>query len=143
MSLDSEGLWQSPDFFITLKAGSEEDHALLMASIFRTVKHEDTTDFAKFTKEERKKLVTKNDKNKEFLKLDGDETTKGEGTPGDDDPTAPKANDEETKMDLLQEDSPVGKKSSAGKKAKEERNETIDDRVFVCIGKTTDGSELR
>ena len=62
MALDTEDLWYSPDFVITLKAGSEEDHALLMASIFRTVKHEDMNEFIKFTKVERKKLVTKKDK---------------------------------------------------------------------------------
>jgi hypothetical protein len=34
-------LWCSPDFTMTIKTGTEEDHALLMASIFRTVKYED------------------------------------------------------------------------------------------------------
>jgi len=54
-----------------------------MASIFRTVKHEDTTDFAKFVKAEKKKLVTKNDKNKEILRLDNENGTPGKATPGD------------------------------------------------------------
>ena len=33
-------LWTSPDFTGIIKVGSEDDHALLMASIFRTCKLE-------------------------------------------------------------------------------------------------------
>ena len=97
---DTEGLWQSPDFTINLKQGSEEDHALFMASIFRTVKHEDTTDFAKFVKAEKKKLVTKNDKNKEILRLDNENGTPGKATPGDSEQQAAKEDSgEETKIE--------------------------------------------
>ena len=34
-------LWNSPDYTMTIKTGTEDDHALLMASIFRTCKYED------------------------------------------------------------------------------------------------------
>ena len=47
----SDNLWCSPDFVINIKAGTEEDHALLMASCFRTVKHEDQKEFDEFAKE--------------------------------------------------------------------------------------------
>ena len=39
--MGDSSLWCSPDFTMTIKVGTEDDHALLMASIFRTVKHED------------------------------------------------------------------------------------------------------
>lgn len=48
-------MWASPDFTLTKKVGTEIDHALLMASIFRTVKQEDLTEFTKFVKEMKKK----------------------------------------------------------------------------------------
>jgi len=38
-----------------------------MASIFRTIKHEDMTEFTKFSKECKKKVVTRADKDKELL----------------------------------------------------------------------------
>jgi hypothetical protein len=66
----SESLWCSPDFVINIKAGTEEDHALLMASCFRTVKHEDQTEFDQFVKEQKSKLVSRGDKDKALLKLD-------------------------------------------------------------------------
>ena len=49
-------MWTSPDFTSSIKIGSEDDHALLMASIFRTCKHEDLNEFNHFVKEEKKKL---------------------------------------------------------------------------------------
>jgi len=51
-----------------------------MASIFRTVKHEDMVEFTKFSKSEKKKVITRKDKDKELLRTevenpypDGDE----------------------------------------------------------------------
>lgn len=34
-------VWSSPDFILTMRIGSIEEHALLMASMFRAVKYED------------------------------------------------------------------------------------------------------
>ena len=42
-----------------------------MASIFRTCKYEDLNEFNNFVKEEKKKLKTRKEKEKELLKLDG------------------------------------------------------------------------
>ena len=63
-------MWTSPDFTASIKIGSEDDHALLMASIFRTCKHEDLNEFNMFVKEEKKKLKTRKEKEKELLKMD-------------------------------------------------------------------------
>ena len=67
LALSDANLWTSPDFTATIKVGTEEDHALLMASIFRTVKHEDQIEFNKWAKEEKKKTKTRADKDKELL----------------------------------------------------------------------------
>ena len=37
-------IWSSPDFVLTLRLGSVEEHALLLASMFRAVKYETTAD---------------------------------------------------------------------------------------------------
>ena len=37
-------IWSSPDFLLTMKVGSIEEHALLMASMFRAVKYETLAD---------------------------------------------------------------------------------------------------
>lgn len=52
---------------MTIKIGTEEDHALLMASIFRTVKHEDNTEFNKWAKEMKKAKTNKKIKEKKEL----------------------------------------------------------------------------
>ena len=54
-----------------------------MASIFRTVKHEDLKDFNKWREEEREKTKLRKDKDAEMLKID-DEMDYGEGTKPDD-----------------------------------------------------------
>lgn len=41
-------LWTSPNFTSVIRVGSEDDHALLMASIFRTSKHEDLKEYQQF-----------------------------------------------------------------------------------------------
>mgnify|MGYP001409350833 FL=1 len=43
-------MWCSPDFLVTRKIGTEEDHALLMASLMRTVKYENLAEFNKWAK---------------------------------------------------------------------------------------------
>ena len=129
MSASENAIWCSPEFTMSIKVGTEEDHALLMASIMRTCKHEDQLEFNKFAKEMRKKTVTRKDKDKELLTVDVG-TTK---TEGDDAETADgTTKDDETK------DKTEGKDGEEGK-----AGETVDDRIFVCLGKTTDGSEKR
>lgn len=43
-------LWCSPDYMLTQKCGTEDDHCLLMASLFRTSKWESREDFEVFRK---------------------------------------------------------------------------------------------
>ena len=131
---------------IGLKAGTEEDHALLMASIFRTVKHEDMAEYTKFVKAKKKDLVTRADKDKTLLatntenphpddgaeKIVGELTTKGETTTGGGGDGTPDTKAEETKTEEKKD-----------KKKGDLPNETIDDRVFVCIGKTPDELERK
>lgn len=38
-------VWSSPDFVLTMRLGSLEEHAILLASMFRGVKYETTADF--------------------------------------------------------------------------------------------------
>lgn len=61
-------VWSSPDFLLTIKIGSIEEHALLMASMFRAVKYESIDDVEREIREhpsQKKKL------NNELL-VDGD-----------------------------------------------------------------------
>jgi len=37
-------IWSSPDFLLSMKIGSVEEHALLMASMFRAVKYDSIKD---------------------------------------------------------------------------------------------------
>ena len=98
-----------------------------MASIFRTVKHEDNIEFNKWAKEEKSKTKTRGDKDKELLTVNvpggGGEEEKEEG--------------EETK-DAEDTKGETADGKTDGKEEKPEVVETVDDRVFVCIGKTTD-----
>lgn len=73
-NLGETSIWTSPDFTIQIKIGTEDDHALLMASIFRTCQHEDLSEFTEFANEERKKTVTKKDKDKKLLAVTDDKT---------------------------------------------------------------------
>lgn len=41
---ENDNIWSSPDFLLTMKVGSIEEHALLMASMFRAVKYESIED---------------------------------------------------------------------------------------------------
>lgn len=59
-----EEVWCSPDFTMTIKIGTEEDHALLLASLFRTVKHEDQQEFNKWAKLKKKQKTSKKIKEK-------------------------------------------------------------------------------
>lgn len=68
--LTDTSLWCSPDFTATRMVGTEEDHALLMASIMRTCKHEDQIEFNKNVKKEKKKFKPKDFADKKLLTLD-------------------------------------------------------------------------
>lgn len=52
-------VWCSPDFTLKRKIGNEFDHALLMASLFRTSKHETSKDFNKWCLQMRKEKKSK------------------------------------------------------------------------------------
>lgn len=52
---------------MTIKVGTEEDHALLMASVFRTCKHEELEDFDLFVKSELAKLVPRDAEDRALL----------------------------------------------------------------------------
>lgn len=43
-SHENPHIWSSPDFLLTMRIGSIEEHALLMASMFRAVKYESMED---------------------------------------------------------------------------------------------------
>ena len=60
-------VWTSPDFTLTIKVGTEEDHALLMASLFRTCKYEDMTEFKEWRNDMKKTMKTKKLKEKKRL----------------------------------------------------------------------------
>lgn len=55
---------------MTIKVGTEDDHALLLASIFRTIKFEDKDEFKKHAIECKKKTFTKKDKDKDLLTVE-------------------------------------------------------------------------
>ena len=67
LTVNDASLWCSPDFCMTIKVGTEEDHALLMASIFRTSKHEELEDYDLFVKSELAKLVPRDAEDRALL----------------------------------------------------------------------------
>ena len=79
---------------MTIKTGTEEDHALLMASIFRTVKHEDQVEFRKFAKEMKDKTFTKKDKDKAMLTVEVKDRGKKEEGGDDEEEKGDKEGDE-------------------------------------------------
>jgi hypothetical protein len=118
---------------MTIKIGTEEDHALLMASIFRTVKHEDNAEFNKWAKAMKKAKTNKKIKEKkELLNVKIDKKLPGQ--------------EEEEADEEEQEEAPTAQATSVGFGSKKEEKvevETIDDRVFICLGKSTDGLEKK
>lgn len=65
-------IWCTPDFLMTRLIGCEDDHALLMASLFRTVKHEDLSDFNKWKQKVRDETTLRKDRDEKLLRLDDD-----------------------------------------------------------------------
>jgi hypothetical protein len=66
-------MWCSPDFIITRKVGTEEDHALLMVSLMRTSKHEDMDEFKKWAKKKKKEAANpRKDRIKKLLAVEGE-----------------------------------------------------------------------
>lgn len=122
MAASENNQWCSPDFTMTIGVGTDEDHALLMASIFRTCKHESQADFVAFAKEVRKTVKTRKDKDKELLsvKVEGEEAAEEEKV-------------EETKEETKEEEKEAETKDKKDSDEEELKEiETIDDRVFVC-----------
>jgi len=70
LTVNDLSLWCSPDFTVTIKVGTEEDHALLMASIFRTVKHEDLEEYRKFVELKKKEYKPKDEADRKLLAID-------------------------------------------------------------------------
>ena len=119
---------------MTRKIGTDIDHALLMASIMRTSKHEDLTEYLKFVKDIRKKTRTRKDADKELLTVN----VPGQETKKEDDETGggPETNGETKSPDEAPE-------ATKKEETKEEVPDTVDDRVFVCLGKATDVPEKK
>lgn len=44
---ENQNIWSSPDFLLTMRVGSIDEHALLMASMFRAVKYETVEEIEK------------------------------------------------------------------------------------------------
>ena len=116
-------MWCSPDFIVTRKIGTEEDHALLMASLMRTVKYENVQEFNKWAAKAKEETKSKkDDKKNEILKIANDD----QGADDDE--------DEETTA------APDGESEESKDK---EVIDSIDDRVFVCLAKTPEGSDKK
>jgi hypothetical protein len=120
-------IWCSPDFTLDIKIGTEFDHALLMASLFRTVKHETQKDFNKWTKEMKKAKKNKRvDHEEKILKFEE------EGAAKDLEEVT-----KQSKLGLL-----GGKKmADNGEEQPVDTIDTIDERVFVCYGMSADQLE--
>ena len=117
----------SPDFTAIIKTGTEDDHALLMASIFRTCKMETLEEFDEFVEKERAKLVSRNAEDEKLIKLTDEEEeplNKSEENQEEEKETGDK--EEEKEQDIT-----------------EKYKDSIDDRVFVCMGKANDESGKR
>ena len=57
-------IWSSPDFLLTMRIGTVEEHALLLASMFRAVKYETTADIEKAFATKRLEALSRNPDNK-------------------------------------------------------------------------------
>jgi hypothetical protein len=114
-------MWCSPDFTVTRKIGTEEDHALLMASLMRTVKYENVQEFNKWAAKAKEETKSKkDDRKKEILKLAAD----GQAAEDDESMTAIPDGDSDDNRE-------------------KEVVDSIDDRVFVCLAKAAEGSEKK
>jgi len=139
-----DSVWCSPDFTMTIKIGTEEDHAILLASLFRTVKHEDQAEFSKWSKVMKEQRTSKKLKEKEELlnvKIEGPDGAGDEPNEGADEDGGPAQTEEPTATTTKV--GGLGGIGGGGKKDKKDESETIDDRVFVCMGKATDGSDKK
>lgn len=127
---DIGDIWCSPDFIMSRKVGTDIDHALLMASIFRTSKYEDLSEYLKFVKDIRKKTRSRKEADKELLTVN----IPGEETKKEDDETCvgPETNGETKTHDE------AGGHLHSHEPAEDSPVDTVDDRVFVCLGKATD-----
>eukprot|EP00347_Sterkiella_histriomuscorum_P007723 403347806 len=159
-----QNIWSSPDFLLTMRIGSIDEHALLMASMFRAVKFETIEDIeAKF---EQKKLLAL-EKAKQTLQgeledvdfennqddnIEADEIDQQNANNQQQDKKKLKIS-KETPIDskLLQQatvqqaihDVKKKKKKKKGQSGyhEEEENAGINDRVFVCLGKLKESGQ--
>ena len=119
-----------------------------MASIFRTVKFEDLKEYKAFIKQEKDKVRSRNYKDEELLRIQPDERG-NEEAPTDKEGTEqkteaePEAEEEKKEGEEEKGDDEAAEGEEEEKKDEPEKDDSIDDRVFVCLGKHADGSEKR
>ena len=98
-----------------------------MASIMRTSKHEDMDEFKKWAKKKKSEAANpRKDKIKKLLAVEGDD----KGGEDEEEEKAEGEGEEETK-------SP--EEEGEKKEGPPEVDESVDSRVFICMGKTVDG----
>lgn len=113
-------IWSSPDFLLNLKIGTIEEHALLMASMFRAVKFETVEDIYKKYKDKYKLKQASTIIVDEKLEDEEEEETKT--------PSFAQSKDKKTK-----------RRKKKGKLEQEQNS--LNDRVFVCLGKLKDSKK--
>lgn len=84
-------VWCSPDFVLKRKLGNEFDHALLMASLFRSSKNETTKEFNKWCLK-----MKKEKKSKRMEQLEKFKHNKSEGGGDQEGDNSPKADQKYT-----------------------------------------------
>lgn len=119
-------VWCSPDFILKSKIGNELDHALLMASLFRTSKYEDHKEYLKWVVQQKKDR--KNKKLEQMEKVERPKKDEGDLM--------------ETRENILKSDNKWDI-SNFLVKDEEGAKDSINDRVFVCYGMSSDGYERK
>jgi hypothetical protein len=125
-------VWCTPDFLMTQKIGDEDDHAILMASVFRTVKHEGLADFTKWKAEEREKTRLRKDREAEMLALDKETRDEIDGEDEEDGEERPSTGKTKAIINKITE-----------KETEKEAVSNVDDRVFLCLGKAAPDSDQK
>lgn len=107
-----------------------------MASLFRTVKHEDLSDFNKWKTQVRKETELRRDRDEKLLRLDSDTNASVEGDENESDHEDKKKKPKPVpKTNKGQDIFKASANLIVGEAAKEEEESNVDDRVFVCLGR--------
>ena len=162
---DLDNVWSTPDVLITMRQGQIHDHALLMASMFRAVKYEQLEDLKKaFVKSQERyyqrdgkrliKVVKKANIDEDIDSVSDDDDDRQSNSDGHSDD----ADDDEFDEDKDSSDYSAGNASNDddndsdadsdasgddrhkdseedGDGQEPEGSDTIEDRVFVCVGR--------